>query len=423
MAATLISGLSGFVVMLLAVRALGSSGYAVFGVFWSSLFLIVGILFGIQQETTRATAVETELRAVAESGKTAPPVRRRPRRSLWVFAALVAAGVVAVVLVSGIWWAPATLGAEHAGLVLQVAIGAGANVFVATLSGVFAGAHRWRHLAAVIGLDGIFRFAAVVGAVLVGGDLQELAWAVILPFPLSLAVVVLASPRTTMSISWTSLGFGRLLVNSGHTVIAATAMALIVNGFPMVLAFFGHPEQQDELGSLILAITFTRAPVLVPLFALQSYLITRFTTSPLSPWRLIGQTFAVIGIAMATLGGATALWGRVAFDWISRGDFLLSSAALVPLVVSSGVIGALCVTGAALVARGQHREYAAGWIVAAVVSIVVLFIPLSLETRAALALSTGPLVGLTVQCGFLRRRLRTEGKLADRPGTDSQSGR
>ncbi|POH64401.1 hypothetical protein C3B61_13215 [Cryobacterium zongtaii] len=60
-------------------------------------------------------------------------------------------------------------------------------------------------------------------------------------------------------------------------------MALIVNGFPIVLAVFAHPEQEDDLGSLILAITFTRAPVLAPLFALQSYPITTFATSPSSP--------------------------------------------------------------------------------------------------------------------------------------------
>jgi len=381
--------------MLLAFRALGSAGYAVFGVYWSSLFLIVGILFGIQQETTRATAIERVTASYTDR-----------RRSFWVFAALIAAGVVSVVLVTGVWWASPTLGTAHAGLVVQVALGAGANVFVATFSGAFAGANRWGHLAAVIALDGILRLAGVAGALMLGGDLQLLAWAVILPFPLALAIVFLVSPRTTMAVSRTSSGYRRLLINSAHTVVAATAMALIVNGFPMVLAFFARPDQNEELGALILAITFTRAPVLVPLFALQSYLITRFAVSPAHPWRLIGQAMAVIAIVLVALAGATALWGTALFDMLSRGDFALSASALVPLVLSSGLIGALCVTGSALVARGQHRGYAAGWIVAAVVSVAILFIPLALETRAAVALSVGPLAGLAVQAVCLRNRAR-----------------
>ena len=265
-------------------------------------------------------------------------------------------------------------------------------------SGVFAGAGKWKHLAAVIALDAILRFGGVVGVLALGGDLQLLAWSVILPFPLSLAIVTLAEPRTTMTLSWTPVGLGRLLLNSAHTVVAATAMALIVNGFPMVLAFFARPDQNEELGALILAITFTRAPILVPMFALQSYLITRFAGSLSGPWRLIGQALAMIAVLMVPLAGATALWGDRLFD--------LSASALVPLVVSSGFIGALCVTGSALVARGALRANTAGWMVAAAVSIGVLFIPLTLESRAAVALSAGPLAGLAVQCVCLRRATR-----------------
>jgi hypothetical protein len=57
-----------------------------------------------------------------------------------------------------------------------------------------------------------------------------------------------------------------------------------------------------------------------------------------------------------------------------------------------------------LVARAQYREYVAGWIVAAVVSVAVLLIPLPLETRAALALFPVPLVGLIAQCAALRTK-------------------
>ncbi|MEB0222588.1 hypothetical protein, partial [Pseudomonas sp. AB12(2023)] len=82
-----------------------------------------------------------------------------------------------------------------------------------------------------------------------------------------------------------------------------SATAVIINGFPLLLAFFALATEKAELGALILAITITRAPVLVPLMALQSYLITRFSVLA-SPWRLIGQALALICIVMAVLGAA-----------------------------------------------------------------------------------------------------------------------
>ncbi|WP_174843917.1 lipopolysaccharide biosynthesis protein [Cryobacterium sandaracinum] len=390
--ATLVSGVSGYLVMWLVARALGAADYSVFGVFWSALFLIVGVLFGIQQETTRATA----------SALMRPEGAVR-RSSLWMFAGGVALVVGVVVVLTGLWWAPRTLGTGNAALVVQVALGSAANAVVATLSGVLAGARLWRHLAAIIALDGVVRLLAVVVALGLGGDPAALAWAVIIPFPVALGLVFLVSPRPLIRFSASPLTYRRLISNSAQTMLAASATALIINGFPLVLAFFAAPDEKAELGALILAITITRAPVLVPLMALQSYLVTRFTGSPASPWPLIGRACGLIVLTMAVLAVATFLWGTAAFATIIGSDFALPTAALVPLVVSSGFIGALCVTGPALLAGGRHRSYAAGWVLASVVSIGMLFVPVGLDAKAALALSVGPVVGLAFHLGALWR--------------------
>lgn len=401
--ATLISGVSGYLVMWLVARALGAADYSVFGVFWSALFLIVGVLFGIQQETTRATA-----------SALMTPTGAAHRSSLWVFAGGVAVVVGIVVALTGLWWAPRTLGAGNAGLVLQVSLGSGANAVVATLSGVLAGARLWRHLGAIIAIDGVVRLVAVFVALTLGGNPAALAWAVIIPFPVALGLVFLLSPRPLIRFSGSPLSYRRLISNSTQTMLAASATALIINGFPLVLAFFAAPTEKAELGALILAITITRAPVLVPLMALQSYLVTRFTGMTSSPWPLIGRACGLIGLTMAVLAGATFFWGTAAFATIIGADFALSTGALVPLVVSSGFIGALCVTGPALLASGSHRGYALGWVVASFVSIGMLFLPVGLEAKAALALSIGPVVGLLVHGGSLWRLSRRAGT---QPGT------
>lgn len=392
LAATVIAGISGYFVIWLVARTLGAADYSVFGVFWSGLFLVVGVLFGVQQEMTRATADALHRRL--------PKVTKS---SLFVFAGALAIAVGVVVSVSALWWAPRALGIENAGLSTQIAWGAAANAVVATVSGLLAGAQLWRHLGSVIAGDGLLRVLLVLMALSFSTDPSVLAWAVILPFPLALGVIVIAAPRTVIRLGRSDLSYRQLVVNSGHTVLAASATALIINGFPLVLAFFAKSDDTALLGALILAITITRAPILVPLMALQSYLVTRFTGATSTPWILICRAFSLIGIAMLVLALATFLWGTASFEALIGSEFALSTSVLVPLVVSSGFIGGLCVTGPALLAQGAHRSYAMGWVLASLISIGMLYLPVGLGTKAALALSVGPVMGLCAHLVMLWR--------------------
>lgn len=382
--ATGISGVAGYVVMWMTARTLGAAGFVVFGVFWSALYLVVGILFGLQQETTRAAA----------AGRLA--IAGRTRSSLWIFGTV--AGFVAglLVVVTSVWWAPSSLGSTNTGLVAQIAIGAALNAVVATMTGVLAGLQNWRMFAFIVLLDGLLRLGGVALVLAFTVDPALIAWAVIAPFPLSIGIAVLSSPRRMIRLGRSPLGYREIAANSGHTVLAASATAVLINGFPLVLALSIHRGETAALGALIFAITLTRAPILVPLMALQSYFVTRFTNNRAQTWKLIGQSFGLIALVMAVLSTVTALWGTWALSTFVRPDFALSATALVPLVASSGFIGALCVTGPAVLARGQHRAYSLGWISASVFAAVILALPIGIEARAALALSIGPMAGLAV---------------------------
>ena len=60
--ATIIAAASGYLVLLLAARQLGATGYAVFAVFWAAYGLVTGAQNGQLQETTRTIRAASETR-------------------------------------------------------------------------------------------------------------------------------------------------------------------------------------------------------------------------------------------------------------------------------------------------------------------------------------------------------------------------
>ncbi len=401
--ATVISGIAGYVVTWSVFTSLGAAGYGVFAVFWSALFLVVGILFGLQQESTRATAQTVVARRDSQTAQGTASSRTSPgRESLWAFAAVVALVVGVAVISTSVLWAAPSLGAANAGLAWLVALGGALNCLVAAASGVMAGAGMWRHLASIVALDGILRVAGVVGVLSFSHDLVLLAIAVIAPFPISLAIVFLSAPRALMENARVAIGIRALIANTGRTMLAASATAVLINGFPLVLSFFTGPSDHAALGSLVLAVTLTRAPILIPLTALSSFMVSRFSHHPERTGRTVAVLLAAIAAFIVVLCLASWLWAEPIMHLVFGPEFALPSGVLVALIASSGLIGALFVTGSAVLARNAHGLYAAGWLVASVVTLAMLFVPIDLPLRAALALAAGPAAGLVVHLTGLR---------------------
>ncbi|MFF1878063.1 hypothetical protein [Leifsonia sp. NPDC058230] len=400
--ATVLSGVSGYLVIWSVAASIGPARYAAFAVFWSALYLAVGILSGLQQESARAT--------VAREISDAP---RATKASLVPYGALFAVVVLIVVGLSGLWWGPVSLGAAHAGLVLPVAVGAALDCGVAVLTGVLAGSQMWRLAALALGLDGVLRLVFVVVALLVGADVNGLAWAVVLPFPLVVIIVVAFAPGRIRAAARTAMSLMEFTRNAAQTMLAASSTALLVNGFPLVLSLTAAATaaaagtDASNLGALILAITLTRAPILVPLMALQSFLITRFAVAPERVRRTLLALVGAILAATVLLGAAAWLWGGALLGLLFGAAFVLPPEVLIALIGSSGLVGVLCVTGPALLARNRHGAYTSGWVGASVVTVAILFLPLPLELRSILALSLGPAVGIVIHAAALARRGRT----------------
>ena len=160
--ATVAAGVAGYVVTWLVYRHIGPAPYALFAIFWAALYLVIGGLSGIQQEITRAT------RAVDPGS---PPRANRAR----TFGVVAAVGVATLVVATAPLWQQPVFAHDGWQLAIPLAVGAGAYVMVATLSGSLYGLAKWRAVAALIALDGVLRVLLVGIALAVSPDVVVLA--------------------------------------------------------------------------------------------------------------------------------------------------------------------------------------------------------------------------------------------------------
>jgi O-antigen/teichoic acid export membrane protein len=393
--ATAISALCGYGVLYLAARQLEPAGFSVFGVFWGAFGLVTGAANGLLQEATRevrSRAAPTAAPVAAESPHT------RPMR------VAIGVGVAAAVgiAVTSPLWAPLVFAEAQPLSVALLALGLGGFCMHATLLGMLAGTGRWSHYGALMVTDAATRLALAVTAFVSGWGLAGYLWATVggslawlLLLAVSPAVRSAAQLRTAGAVS----GFLR---GAAHSIAAAGASAVLVMGFPVLLK-----ATSGQLGAaggvVILAVTLTRAPLLVPMTAMQGNLIAHFVDHRSARLRALLGPAAII-VALGAVGVVAAF---LVGPWILRvgfgPEYVTSGALLAWLTAAAVSIALLTLTGAAAVAAALHRAYAVGWVGATVAATVLLTCPWELETRTVVALLCGPLVGIAVHLTALAR--------------------
>ena len=402
-AATALSALCGYSVVYLAARGLAPSGFSVFGVFWGAFGLVTGTANGLLQETTR------EIRSMLNGGGSASvPDSGPPRTHPLRVAAMV--GVAAAVLIAGSspWWGGRVF-VEARGLsVALLSVGLAGFCLHSTLLGMLAGANRWTQYGVLMVTDPLIRVAIAVATFVIGWGLAGYLWATVAG-AVAWLIVLVASPTTrATSRLLTQGGLATFLRGTAHSITAAGASGILVMGFPVLLKLTSS-ELGAQGGVIILAVTLTRAPLLVPLTAMQGNLIAHFVDQRTDRLRALVTPAAII----AGIGAIGVLLAGVVGPWLLRVTFGAQYDApgtlLAWLTAAAVAIAMLTLTGAATVAAALHRAYSLGWVGATVASGLLLLLPSALETRTVVALLCGPLVGIGVHLVALTRVGRSTG--------------
>ena len=311
---------------------------------------------------------------------------------------------IVVVVTQRLWatqWFPTTSTAVVVAVSVSVVLFAGHSA----LAGTLAGRGLWHTFAVLVSAESLLRLALVSTAVLVGWRAGGLelgaafaagAW----------VLLCLVAPGARSSLSTRSdVGLRKFLSQSVQAMLATAATAALLVGFPVLLRITSSTTEYAEAAPLLLAISFTRAPLMLAVNAFQGVAITTFISRTERRGHLLIRLVAsltVAGLIGAVLAGVAGPW---LFETILGPAYRLEPVLLAVLMIASVLLATLTLTGALALALNRHRLYAAGWVAALVVSFLALAVPGDLASRAQLSLVVGPVVGCLVHGVGIRRDL------------------
>ena len=408
---SVLAAASTLVVTMIAQRALTGSELTEFLLFWSALFTVTGIITGLQPEITRAVGTARTQTVSAEGS--APQGAR-----VVTVAAALGAVAGALVLVSSPLWAGQQIPHSAAVGVTVMAVGVFLYALQATISGVAAGEDRWYLFATVGGLESAGRLLLMLAVALLIPSLAGLEVATVIPMGLWLILALVTFSGRRLWVARADVPAGRLTVNILWSFLSSAAAAMLMMGFPNVLKASGAAESEPVvLGTLILAISITRSPIMIPLQAFQGVAVSAFLKQRHRPVAAFIKPAAAV-VAVGAVGALAAyLVGPLLFRLIyppaagteSAYEAAASGLSLGALVFASALLALMTLSGNMALAVNQHRIYLAGWVVAAAVTLSLAFlIPASLVPRAIVALAVGPVCGFVVHMVGVSLVSRTE---------------
>ena len=390
---TLISAVSGYVILTLAARLLPVEQNTVFVTFWSTLFACFGVLSGLSIETTRAVATTADV----------APDRRNPRVA--VVGAALGGGAGLLLAATSPWWTSALFPPGHEALGLLIAGGVVTWSMHSVVVGSLAGRRAWRSYAYLIGSDALVRLTLVVVVAVVGAAVLGFAAAAVAATVTWAVFLLLSRPAREAASSRADTGWRTYLRRVGAAALAAGSSALLVTGFPVLLAVTTADSVYKTAAPLLLAIALTRAPLMIPLNAYQGVAVSHFVAHRDRGLAAAAPVLRFVGLLGLAVTTGVFLLGPWVLRVLLGPGYDLSRGVLAALTAASVFLAVLTLTGALCQALTMHAAFLGGWIVAVVSAFLLLLLPLSIEARCVVALMGGPAIGIAVHVVALRRRV------------------
>ncbi|WP_406709111.1 hypothetical protein QEV68_10750 [Trueperella pyogenes] len=373
-----LAAVSGFAILLIGARVLSAADNAIFLSFWSALFLVTGVLSGIQQEVTRATTLA--------DGRGYSPFR---------FTLLAGLGMAIAVICAGPFFGPSISGGSSSLIpVLLIALAAFLYAGQMTVTGSLGGVRRWTTFAVVTGGEALVRLAAVGLVAFIGQ--QALGFEVASVVAFFFWVLLLATPsRHVLTQVRVSLPRSLFVQNIVWAMAAAGATAFLVNGFPFLMALTTSASEYQASADLAIAVSVTRAPILVPVFAFQAVVVAHYVRNPDQRKATTRRLVSALGAVAVILVPLAALIGPFVMGAVFGPGYESTPLILGVLVADAVLLAFLVLGGTITIALNRYRDCLVGWYASVALALVLMAaLPLSLVERTLLTLSLAPLVGI-----------------------------
>ncbi len=370
-----VTGVAGYLVLVVVGRTLSPPENADFLAVWGALFAAFTVVGGLGLQASAS---------VSAAGAMGPPTASDGGLravALPLLPALVGVGaVVGMVSSQGFalppWALPAIL-----------AVGVGGYVGQTLTAGSLAGSGDWSTYGSLLITEALLRLGLVTLAVTVTGQMIVACFAVAAASLSWLAFLVVSPAGRRAIVRPIAEPASRFRRRAASAALASVGPAILVVGYPFIVKTAVPAAAFEASAGILLAVILTRAPFLVPLAVVQPLLVAHVGRSGrLPPWLIPG--IVGTGLVGSLLGG---LAGPAVLAWVAPGSavpwWVVSA-----LVIDSALLAVMMSLAAASLARSRHRVYSVAWALAVTGGVVPLFVPVGLEAGVIGGLTLGPVL-------------------------------
>ncbi|MBO9577366.1 MAG: hypothetical protein J7480_01175 [Microbacteriaceae bacterium] len=384
--AALVSGLGGYVMLIVVARGVPAAEFGAFSTFWSFVLLLaLGWFQPIEQETARRIAPQ-------------PDVAGRPRllRTVWRYAA--GAAVIALIAIAASVLATGS-GADGQNapgggwlpwpLPLPTALAALVFMVMFPVRAVVSGRHRPVVYAWIVLTDGVLRIGLPLLLLLLGAPMIWFAFAAVLAYLLSLAPAV-GELRAVRRMELPAVRFGAFSGATLRVVVAAFAIQAMLAS-PVLLSAVAAPDDPTLAGKAMAVFTLARIPVFL-YYAVQAIYLPRVARAHEHGTGAV-RLVALAVIAALVLGGLTVLGAAFFGDWfvglLFGPDLVLGRTAETILAAGAACFLLALVLSDASLAVGRHTRLVAVWLPSLALGLLAFLIPAAPAIRVGLPLLVG----------------------------------